>query len=231
MQISLQNATYLILMLTSVLFPVIFSFEKQIHFVKKWKYLPLSIGIPGAFFIAWDVIFTQQGVWTFSPDYTLGIKLLNLPVEEWLFFIVVPFCSLFIYELVKFYLPSFSFQARIVKTLWMVLALFILIAIVGNQLKYTFWNFTFNSIFLAFLLFNTWFYKHITHFFVAFLVSVVPMLIVNGILTSFPVVSYNPAEFSNLRLFTIPLEDFIYFFLLFSMNALLYEFQQKSEND
>ncbi len=53
------------------------------------------------------------------------------------------------------------------------------------------------------------------------------MLVVNGILTSFPVVSYNPAEFSNLRLYTIPLEDFIYYFLLLAMNIFIYELQQK----
>ena len=57
------------------------------------------------------------------------------------------------------------------------------------------------------------------------------MLIINGILTSFPVVSYNPDAFSNLRLFSIPLEDFAYFFLLFSMNIYLYERQQRTPDE
>lgn len=229
MDFSLQHSTYLLLMLGSVLFPVIFSFEKQIHFVARWKYLPLAIGLPAAFFIGWDVWFTRSGVWSFSDAYTLGPRLFNLPLEEWLFFIIVPFCSLFIYENVKFFLKKFSYHDRIVKLLWFVAALFFLVAIAGRDQAYTFWNFTFSTLFLIFLLFTGWFRRHITHFIIAFLMGTIPMLIVNGILTSFPVVSYNPEEFSNLRLYTIPLEDFIYYFLLLAMNVFFYELQQKKE--
>lgn len=231
MSLSLQHSTYLLLMLLSVLFPVIFSFEKQIHFVSRWKYLLLAIGLPALGFIAWDIWFTHIGVWSFNDDYTLGIKLLGLPVEEWLFFLVVPFCGIFIYEVVKFYFRKFSYQGRLVKTLWFVSAIFFLIAISTRQLEYTFWNFTFNTLFLVFLLFSSWFYRHITHFIIALLITFIPMLIINGILTSFPVVSYNPDAFSNLRLFSIPLEDFAYFFLLFSMNIYLYERQQRTPDE
>jgi lycopene cyclase domain-containing protein len=225
MNFTLQHSTYLLLMLGSLLIPLIFSFEKQIHFVSKWKYLPLAIGLPGVLFIAWDVWFTRTGVWSFSDDFTLGLRLLDLPLEEWLFFIVVPFCSLFIYEVVKFFFHKFSYHERIVKTLWFVAVILFLFAVVSKQHSYTFWNLTFTTIFLVFLLFNSWFYQHITHFIIALFVAFIPMLIVNGILTSFPVVIYNPEEFSTLRLFTIPLEDFVYFFLLFAMNTYFYELQ------
>lgn len=227
MNFTIQESTYLLLMIASVVFPVLFSFEKQIHFVSRWKFLPVAIGIPAALFIIWDVWFTRTGVWSFSDDYTLGFRLLGLPFEEWLFFIIVPFCSLFIYENVKFFLKKFNYQDRMVKTMWSAAALFFLIAILGRDLQYTFWNFIFNAVILTFVLFNGWFRKHITHFFIAFLLGTIPMLIVNGILTSFPVVSYNPEEFSNIRLFTIPVEDFIYYFLLFILNVFLYELQQR----
>lgn len=230
MEFSLQHTTYLLLLLASVFFPVIFSFEKQIHFVSRWKFLPLAIGIPAALFVAWDVWFTRTGVWSFNDAYTLGPRLLGLPLEEWLFFVIVPFCSLFIYENVKFFLKKFSYHDRLVKSLWIVVVLFVLIAVVGFYKSYTFWNFTFNTFVLIIILFTGWFRKHITHFVIAFLIGTFPMLIVNGILTSFPVVSYNPEEFSNLRLFTIPLEDFVYYFLLLAMNVYLYELQQKREN-
>jgi lycopene cyclase domain-containing protein len=230
MDFSLEQSTYLLLMIGSALFPVIFSFEKQIHFVSRWKYLPIAIGVPAALFIAWDVWFTQTGIWWFSNEYTLGIRILDLPVEEWLFFIVVPFCSIFIYENVKFFLHKFSYHDRLVQLLWFVVVLFFLIAIVANNLSYTFWNFTFNTLFLIFLLFVGWFRKHITHFLITFLIGTFPMMLVNGILTSFPVVSYNPSEFSNLRLFSIPVEDFVYYFLLVGMNVFFYEVQQRKHH-
>ncbi|MCE1155529.1 MAG: lycopene cyclase domain-containing protein [Bacteroidales bacterium] len=230
MDVNLQQSTYLLLMAGSVLFPLVFSFEKQIHFVSRWKFLPLAIGAPAAFFIGWDVWFTRTGIWSFSNEYTLGFRMMGLPAEEWLFFIIVPFCSLFIYENVKFFLQKFSYHDRLVKLLWFVAVLCFLIAIVAHDLTYTFWNFTFTTLFLVFLLFTGWFRKHITHFIIAFLIGTVPMLIVNGILTSFPVVSYNPLEFSNLRLFSIPVEDFTYYFLLLGMNVFFYELQQRKQH-
>jgi lycopene cyclase domain-containing protein len=53
-----------------------------------------------AAFVAWDVLATRHGSWGFAPEYTLGPSLLGLPVEEWLFFVVVPVCGLLTYEAV-----------------------------------------------------------------------------------------------------------------------------------
>lgn len=49
-------------------------------------------------FGAWDVLAVRQGDWSYAPEYTLGAWLLGLPVEEWLFFLVVPTCALLAYE-------------------------------------------------------------------------------------------------------------------------------------
>src|SRR5690348_4939170 len=49
-------------------------------------------------FVGWDLIAVHRGDWWYSTRYTLGLRLLGLPVEEWLFFIVVPVCALLTYE-------------------------------------------------------------------------------------------------------------------------------------
>lgn len=46
----------------------------------------------------WDLAATARGHWWFSPRYTTGVTLLGLPVEEWLFFLVVPLCALLTFE-------------------------------------------------------------------------------------------------------------------------------------
>jgi len=49
-------------------------------------------------FVGWDLIATARGHWSFTSRYVLGVRLLGLPVEEWLFFLVVPLCGLLTYE-------------------------------------------------------------------------------------------------------------------------------------
>jgi lycopene beta-cyclase len=51
-----------------------------------------------AAFAGWDLIAVHRGDWWFSARYTLGLRLASLPVEEWLFFLVVPVCALLTYE-------------------------------------------------------------------------------------------------------------------------------------
>jgi len=51
-----------------------------------------------ATFAGWDLIAVHHKDWWFSARYTLGPQLAGLPVEEWLFFLVVPVCSLLTYE-------------------------------------------------------------------------------------------------------------------------------------
>jgi lycopene cyclase domain-containing protein len=53
-----------------------------------------------AVFLAWDLLAHARGHWWFDHRYVLGPRVLGLPVEEWLFFVVVPVCALLTYEAV-----------------------------------------------------------------------------------------------------------------------------------
>jgi len=51
-----------------------------------------------AVFIVWDVVAIAADVWTYNPRYVTGIELpASLPVEELLFFLVIPLCGLLTY--------------------------------------------------------------------------------------------------------------------------------------
>jgi len=59
----------------------------------------LCVGVP---FVLWDVAATQAGHWSFDTSRTLGIELVGgLPLEEVLFFVVVPLASIMTLEAVR----------------------------------------------------------------------------------------------------------------------------------
>ncbi len=53
-------------------------------------------------FCAWDVLAIRAGHWTWDPRQTVGVLLpWRLPLEELLFFLVVPVCALLTFEAVR----------------------------------------------------------------------------------------------------------------------------------
>lgn len=58
--------------------------------------LPVAV-----FFVVWDAIAIAAHVWTYNPAYVSGIEIPGvMPVEELLFFIVIPLCGLLTYNAV-----------------------------------------------------------------------------------------------------------------------------------
>ena len=183
----------------------------------------LTIGV----FIPWDVIFTINGIWGFNSDYFLGFKILSLPLEEWLFFICIPFACVFTHYALLLYFPNLKLNKVATKAISISLVLILFILALANYDKwYTLVNFS-----LAIPL--TWLvYKYnpqlLQHFFLTFLVMLIPFFIVNGVLTGSwidnQVVWYNNAENLGIRMGTIPIEDSIYAYSMILMNLYFFEY-------
>jgi lycopene cyclase domain-containing protein len=212
--------TYFAILLGSIVGPLALSFDKKVAFFKTWKQVFGAMLVPAFFYVVWDIIFTQRGVWSFNKDYITGVHFFNLPVEEVLFFFVVPYFCTFIYACVKSYFPKLQSNkttAIILKTLALI---FFVVACFNFNRDYTFYTFLFCSFFILFLLFQRF---NQAAFLVSYLIILIPFLIVNGFLTAIPVVIYNDAENLGIRIFTIPFEDVFYGLLLVMMNILGYE--------
>ncbi|MCV7229402.1 lycopene cyclase domain-containing protein [Mycolicibacterium komossense] len=53
-------------------------------------------------FIVWDAIAIAAHIWTYNPQFVIGIDLLGrIPLEELLFFVVIPLCGLLTYNAVN----------------------------------------------------------------------------------------------------------------------------------
>ena len=220
-----SHLTYFLILAGSLIGPLMLSFDKKVAFYKQWKPLFLAMLLPALFYIIWDMLFTKQGIWSFNENYITGIKIYNLPLEEVLFFFVVPYCCVFIYECIKAYFPNIK-NSNTAEFLLKIIALVLLItAIINHEKSYTFYTFFFNGLFIfIFSLIR----KKITNLnigmmLISYSVVLIPFLIVNGLLTSIPVVFYNNEENLGFRIFTIPFEDIFYGMLLFMMNIYGYE--------
>ncbi len=220
-------ALYFYLHIFTISFPLLRSFEKRISYVSKWQYLFPAIFITGTFFLIWDVYFTISGIWGFNETYLIGYSFLSLPLEEWLFFLTVPFASVFIYESVLLFIKKDIFGGHGKRVLWLGSIFLVLVAVINFEKAYTFWNFLFTGVFIwiSLLLLKP---NHIDRFLLAYLFHLIPFLLVNGVLTGAftesPIVWYNDDQNLAIRILTIPIEDTIYAFLLLFMNVSLYEF-------
>ena len=69
---------------------------------RQWKRLLLTLLPVVAVFVCWDLYAIWAGHWDFDPDQTLGLVLPGgVPVEELLFFVVVPTCAVLAFEAVR----------------------------------------------------------------------------------------------------------------------------------
>jgi lycopene cyclase domain-containing protein len=215
--------TYLIINLLTVVFPVALSFDKRVAFAKSWKYLWPGMGITGLVFLFWDVLFTVYGVWSFNPQYIAGIKFIGLPLEEILFFLTVPFSCVFIYACLNYYIkwePSFALTRMISNLLIGVSVSLLVFNYTRLYTAVTFGLLVVLLVVLVYFLKVEW----LGRFYMAFVVSLIPFYIVNGILTAWPVVIYNNAQNMGIRAGTIPFEDHFYSMALLLMNVAFYEY-------
>jgi lycopene cyclase domain-containing protein len=217
---------YLFLNIASFIVPFAYSFEKKMRFIKWWKSVFLSLFIVAFFFLVWDVIFTRIGVWGFNPMYHVNLTILGLPLEEILFFICIPYASIFTHYAVGYFFPNLQLSKKV--TFYITIVLFfiaVFVLILNTDKWYTLVNFSVFAGLLAYSIFarNTILQK----FYLTFLVILIPFFIVNGILTgSFihqEVVWYNNAENLGIRLFTVPVEDAFYAFSMLFANLILIE--------
>jgi lycopene cyclase domain-containing protein len=214
---------YLLLDLGTFAGPLLLSFDKKVAFFKKWKYLFPSVLIMAIIFIIWDILFTNHGVWGFNPTYLTGLYFFSIPLEECLFFFVVPYASVFVYECIIAYFKDYL--EKIAPYFFALLSVFvIIIGFVYIERLYTSITFISAGTGMLWMIFKK--VPYLGRFMLAYLIVLIPFFIVNGVLTGTgiedEVVWYNSNHILNIRILTIPIEDSIYNLLMFSMTIFFY---------
>jgi len=223
--------TYFLINAGCLLIPFIASFYPKRTFYKEWKPFFIANIIVALFFLVWDYFFTEYAFWGFNPDYLSGLYIANLPIEEILFFICIPYACVFTYFIMKYLVhnnPFSGFQKSI--TIFLMLFLFLI-----GILSFGKWYTSFTALLTAGYLLFLWLRKvDMAYIYLSYFIVLPFFFLSNGLLTgSFldePVVWYNNDENLGIRLFTIPVEDLFYGFLLVIMNIDLYEYLKKQFN-
>lgn len=237
----MQNSKYLYLVVEIGCFiiPFLFSFHPRLRFFKNWKALAKSLLVMMAFFIPWDIYFTSIGIWGFNDEYTIGLRLFHLPLEEWLFFICIPYACIFTYHCMKFFFAKEPFPIAFRYLAFLMACIFIILAMVYTDRWYTFTAHLLSGLFLMIHLFVLR-SKYLGWYMLTFILITPLFLISNGILTgisfwdypllnadagsiSHSVVWYNNDHNLQFRLFSMPLDDVAYGMLMLLLTTTLYE--------
>ena len=128
----MDNYLYLIINLTAISLPFACSFEHRVRYFKKFLSLAPGFLSTIVFFIVWDIFFTKWGIWGFNKNYLMGLEFFALPLEEYLFFLCIPYSSLFIHFCKEKLTPKLKFSNLTTKFFVIGLTSFLLIISILN---------------------------------------------------------------------------------------------------
>ena len=197
------------------------------NFIRFWKPFFLAIISVGLFFIIWDIYFAYQNVWGFNDDYLIGIRWFKLPLEEWLFFLLIPYASNFIHYSLEYFFPKLELSKKATQGISIILFAVSLGVFTWNLDKiYTASSFGLFALLMLFQMLFQW--KYARRFYLSFIVIYIPFFFVNSALTGSysdkPVVFYDDTENLGIRVGTMPLEDSFYCFSMLYGSVLLFEY-------
>jgi lycopene cyclase domain-containing protein len=176
--------------------------------------------------MVWDIYFTQIGIWGFNPKYLTGIYFFNIPIEEVLFFICIPFACVFTYHCLNLFFKIHWTVKKETIFIHLVSPILFIVGIYFHSKLYT--SYTFISLSILLIVFKYFAkIKWLPKLIMIYPILLIPFFIVNGMLTGTgleqPVVWYNNNQNLAIRMLTIPIEDVFYGFELILLNIFLYE--------
>lgn len=236
-----SNYAYILVDLFCLVGPFFLSFHKSVAFYKNFKPLLIGLLTMSALYLPWDILFTHWGIWNFNPTYTLAPRWFSLPIEEWLFFIAVPFACVFSFECVRYFkktAPS-QFFAKILAPAISIAAACLCFYAALNGLWYTFSATLVCSLLLLFhIILKS---DYLGYFLFAWFILLIPFFISNGVLTGLHFYKYSLLNTSNvniseaivrynnqfnlgIRVWSVPIEDFFYGLAMVLLTLTPYEY-------
>ena len=100
--------TYLLLLFACLVGTLPLELVLKARVYARWRRLLIAVLPPAVLFIAWDYLATAAGWWRFDRRYVVGAFVNRLPLEELLFFLVIPICAVLTLEAVRRLRPDWA---------------------------------------------------------------------------------------------------------------------------
>jgi lycopene cyclase domain-containing protein len=98
----MRHLTYLALLVGCLVVTAPLELVLRVRVYRRWRRLLLAVLPEFALFMVWVLYAIAQDHWDYSGERTLGIRLPGgIPLEEVLFFLVVPLCAVLTLEAVR----------------------------------------------------------------------------------------------------------------------------------
>jgi lycopene cyclase domain-containing protein len=89
---------------------VILDVVLRLRVYARWRRLVAAVIPVAVVFTGWDLFAVSRHEWSFTRRWISGLQLASrLPIEEFVFFVVVPICAVATYEAVRHYRPDWRF--------------------------------------------------------------------------------------------------------------------------
>jgi lycopene cyclase domain-containing protein len=102
-----MHLTYLLILAACVLGTSPLEFVLHVGVYVRWRRLLVTIVPVAVVFAVWDLLEIRANTWHYDSSYLIGVTLPGrLPLEEVLFFVVVPLCAVLTLEAVRVRRPD-----------------------------------------------------------------------------------------------------------------------------
>lgn len=105
----MSHFSYLVILAACVLGTLPLEFVLGVGVYAQWRRLVATLLPVVLVFCAWDAYSIRHGLWSYDRHYLVGVTLPgHLPIEELLFFVVIPLCAVLTYEAVLARRPEWT---------------------------------------------------------------------------------------------------------------------------
>ncbi|CAN5607516.1 hypothetical protein BH10ACT8_BH10ACT8_25010 [soil metagenome] len=97
----MTHLTYLVVLAACLIGTAPLEVVLRARVYRRWRRLLLAM-VPGfTLGVGWDLYAVRAGYWTFDAGHVVGVSVGRLPLEEVLFFVVIPICAVLTLEAVR----------------------------------------------------------------------------------------------------------------------------------